>query len=190
MIRINQEFLDFIDKCSNDSAFKNLITEQKFRPKEVVIRQESKVLDVYIIKEGIAKCYLTEDTGKDFVQEFFGKGEVFGEVELFNEEFSFCAIEAVTQLSILKISKENFTHLLKKNQEFNWFVLKLLASKVKYKAIRHSFNQSHNTETNLERLTLQFPDLYRVISKKEIANYLGITERNLNRAIKNLKENH
>lgn len=189
MIRINQEFLDFINKCSTQSGFKDLIIEQQYKPKELIIKQESKVLDVFIVREGIAKCYLTEDTGKDFVQEFFGEGQIFGEVEMFNDEFSFCSIEALTPLSVLKISRENFIYLLSQNREFNWFILKLLASKIKYKGIRHSFNQSHSTETNLQRLESQFPGLHGVIPKKDIANYLGITERNLNRAIKTLKEN-
>ena len=189
MIRTNKEFLDLIEILREDSVYQNLITEHSFEAGDVILEQNSRVFDVYIVKQGITKCYLTEDTGKDFVQEFFGPGEVFGEVEIFSETYSFCSIEAITEILLLKISHTDFAELLDKNKALNWLMLKSLASKVKYKAIRHSFNQSHNTETNLKRLELEDQNIYSLIPKKDLANYLGVTERNLNRAINSLKEN-
>ena len=188
MIRTNKEFLDLIQSLQEDSAYKNLITVHSFKPGDVILEQNSRVVDIYMVKQGITKCYLTEDTGKDFVQEFFGPGEVFGEVEIFSENHSFCSIEAITEGSLFKISHTDFAELLDKNKALNWLMLKSLASKVKYKAIRHSFNQSHITETNLKRLELEDQNIYNLIQKKDLANYLGVTERNLNRAINSLKE--
>ncbi|KYG82354.1 Crp/Fnr family transcriptional regulator [Roseivirga echinicomitans] len=188
MIRINKKFLALIESLLENPAYPNVITEHIFEAGDVILKQNSKVNNVYIVKEGITKCYLTEDTGKDFVQEFFGPGEIFGEVEIFSEAYSFCSIEATTDGSLFKISHTDFAELLDKNKVLNWLMLKSLASKVKYKAIRHSFNQSHNTETNLKRLESEDQNIYNLIPKKDLANYLGVTERNLNRAINSLKE--
>ena len=51
----------------------------------------------------------------------------------------------------------------------------------------HSYNQTHDVEQNLARLRKNVPDLLEKISKKDIANYLGITVRSLNRTLKSEK---
>lgn len=186
MIRINKELVEYVTRLSCLENNHNVI-EQRLSPKQVVLEQRKNVYSVYIIKSGIAKCYMTEDTGIDFIQEFFGEGEIFGEIEMFNNDLSFCSIQAITDLEVFKIPRDNFHALLTKDNKFNELILKSLASKIKYTAVRHSYNQSHTIELNLMRLKKQFPDLTQTISKKDIANYLGITERSLNRVFSSLK---
>ena len=172
----------------SDSETNNLAPQQKFSPQKIILEQAARIEFVYIIKSGLAKCYLSEENGIDFIQEFFGEGEIFGEIEMFNNDESFCSIEALTDLVVYKISRKNFNHLLETNPKFNRLILNALAAKIKYKAIRHSFNQLNPIETNLLRLWEQFPDFLKTISKPDVANYLGITERSLNRSLKTLKE--
>ncbi len=92
MIRVNRELLNYVVKLREEES-EEYITEQKIKPGEKIIQQGKRVFSVYVIKSGIAKCYLTEDNGKDFIQEFFGEGEVFGEIELIKGTLSFCCIE-------------------------------------------------------------------------------------------------
>lgn len=186
MIRINKELLNYIAQLfrHQNEAF---IIEEKYQPEQIILAQSKNVYAAYIIHTGIAKCYQTEDTGKDFIQEFFGEGEIFGEIELFNQDLSFCSIEAITDLVIYKVSKPYFYQLIENDKVFNRLILNALASKIKYAALRHSYNQSHPIKNNLIRLQEQFPNLNKIIAKKDIANYLGITERSLNRTLKDLK---
>lgn len=185
MIRVNCTFLDYVInlKTSNYDA---LISEEEAVVGEKIITQKTNVRSVYLIKEGLAKCYLTEDTGNDFIQEFFGKGEVFGEIESITNEISFCTIEALAPTAYFKIPKSVFRDLLKRDETFNTLLLQLMASKIRYTALRHSYNQTHSLEDNLKRLLEQFPELLQQISKKDISNYLGVTRRSLNRAIKSV----
>lgn len=186
MIRINKDLVDYV-KILSRAKEEDVVIEQKYSPTQVVLAQRKRVFAVYILKSGIAKCYMTEDTGVDFIQEFFGEGEIFGEVEMFNDETSFCSIEAITEVSVFKIPLEKFHELIDHDERFRKLILKSLASKVKYAAIRHSYNQSHTIEANLLRLKKQFPSLNETISKIDIANYLGITERSLNRTLNQLR---
>lgn len=188
MIRVNKELLDFMTMLY-EAAPNKLIVEQKFERKQIVIEQAAEIRFVHIVKSGIAKCYLSNEDGSEFIQEFFGPGEIFGEIEMFNDDESFSAVEALTDLTAYRISRENFERLLSENPKFNRLILRALAAKIKYKALRHSFNQLNTIEKNLLRLRQQFPELLNTISKPDIANYLGITERSLNRAFKKLKEN-
>jgi CRP-like cAMP-binding protein len=187
MIRINKELVDFVARLYRVKT-DDFISEQAFGPKKVIIEQGTKSRFAYIIKSGIAKCYLSNENGTDFIQEFFGEGEIFGEVEIFNNEESFCSVETITDLVLYKIRAQSFFRLLEENPKFNSLILKALVTKVKYKAVRHAFNQSNRIETNLLRLVEQFPELFETIPKQDIAGYLGITERSLNRAIKSLKD--
>ncbi|UII77306.1 Crp/Fnr family transcriptional regulator [Flagellimonas sp. HMM57] len=186
MIRINREFLDYVTRLKH-STLKNTILEKEAAIGQKIIEQQTRINTVYIIKSGLAKCYLTEDTGKDFIQEFFGEGEVFGEIEIFTKDFSFCAIEAITPMSYFTIDNKDFLGLIKNDSCFNLLVLNLMASKIRYTALRHSYNQSHPLESNLNRLIGQFPELQKKIPKNDIANYLGISIRSLNRVLKNLE---
>ncbi|MBB6003497.1 Crp/Fnr family transcriptional regulator [Arcicella rosea] len=186
MLRINKELLNFLGPLYHSDTEGNII-EQTFQPKSQILLEHKQVFSVYIIKSGIAKCYLTEDTGADFIQEFFGEGWIFGEIEAIRDDLSFCNIDAISEVIMYKISKDFFYNLLNTNEVFNRLILKTLANKIYYKAIRHSYNQSHPVESKLLRLKDDFADLANLISKQEIANYLGITTRSLNRTLKELK---
>lgn len=187
MIRTNKEFSDYLVEFNRREP-NNGIAEITFNPSEKIIEQRRNVHSVFIIKSGIAKCYLTEDTGKDFIQGFFGEGQIFGELELLNINLSFCAIEAITEMVVFKIPSSRFYDLLENNNKFNRQVLKLLASKIRFSSLRHSYQQSHPSINNYLRLREMFPELTEKISKRDIANYLGITERSLNRTLNALKE--
>lgn len=186
MIRINKELLQYITELR--SRREDCIIGEKYDPGEQVIGQEKRVLSVHIVKKGIVKCYLTEDNGKDFIQEFFGEGEIFGEIEVLNGTLSFCAVEAITGTDIYRIPREQFNLLLQNDKKFNTLILKALATKIRYTGLRHSYHQSHAIEDNFLRLKAQFPRLTGVISKRDIANYLGITQRSLNRVISELQQ--
>jgi CRP-like cAMP-binding protein len=140
------------------------------------------------METGMVKCYLTTDAGTIFIQEFFGEGELFGEIELMDDCSSYCTIEAISAVSVYKIQKKDFLQLLDRDQKFNRLFIESLILKLKYKATRHSYNQSHTIEDNLKRLKMKCPELESVIAKQEIADYLGITLRALNRTLKTMSE--
>ena len=187
MIRVNQDFLAYIIKMNKLGSFPKM-SEHQAMIGEKIIRQKTNVLAVYVLNSGIAKCFMTEDTGNDFVQEFFGAGEVFGEIEVLTNAISFCTIEALTPVQYFKIPHETFLDLVNNDPVFNRHVLKLMASKIRYTALRHSYHQSHTLADNLKRLLREFPLLLQQINKQDIANYLGVSVRSLNRVIQTLDD--
>lgn len=187
MIRTNKELFDYFTKLFHSGSV-NSISEQHFAPTQDILIEGKNVFSVYILKKGIVKCYLTTDTGKTFIQEFFGEGELFGEIELMDDSYSYCTIEAIEDVTVYKIQKSDFLKLLDRDKKLNQLFIMALISKLKYKATRHSYNQSHTIEDKLARLKMKFPELEKVLSKQDIADYLGITLRALNRTMKTLSE--
>ncbi len=129
MIRINLELLDYMDRLiltGNDA-----IIEESFISKEIIIDQDKRYSHVFFIKKGIVKVYLSDEKGKDFIQEFLGEGMEFGEIEVFTEKPSFCCIESITTLKVYKISFTDFNELLEKDKKFNRLIMKAFADKLK-----------------------------------------------------------
>lgn len=183
MIRTNKELFNYITSLILSGAHTSF-SEHGFKPLQQILIEGKSVFSVYIMKTGIVKCYLTTDNGSHFIQEFFGEGELFGEIELLDNTNSYCTIEAINDVTVYKIQKSDFLKLLDQDKKFNQLFIKALISKLKYKATRHSYNQSHIIEDKLSRLKQKFPEMEKVISKQDIADYLGITLRALNRTIK------
>ncbi|WP_196889622.1 Crp/Fnr family transcriptional regulator [Aureivirga sp. CE67] len=186
MIRTNKDFLSYIELL--DKKHPDFFVLEAHDSGDIILEQDKRYKVLFLIKEGITKCYLSDENGKDFIQEFFGEGMQFGELEVFSNKSSYCSTEAITKVCTYKISHTNYNYLLENDPIFNKHVLKAMAEKIGYKAPRFSFQQSYSIEENLLKLKELYPDFDKLFSKKDIANYLGITIRSLNRTLNNLKE--
>ncbi|WP_074406073.1 MULTISPECIES: Crp/Fnr family transcriptional regulator [Aquimarina] len=182
MIRINQELLNFFSQLSESSA-NTMVKEKRFISKEKIIIQGKYVPSIFIIKSGVVKCYVNEDNGRDFIQEFFSTGEILGELEILNDVISFCNAETITEVTGYQIDVKDFYTLLENHPELNVLLLKALANKVRDTAIRASQQQSYPIAYNLKKLMKFSSDEAMAFSKQDIADYLGITLRSLNRAL-------
>ncbi|WP_420399742.1 Crp/Fnr family transcriptional regulator [Flagellimonas sp.] len=186
MIRTNPELATYIQSLWALEG--SQILKEDFGPKEVIIRQDRRYGKVHLIREGIAKCYISDENGKEFIQEFLGEGMEFGELEVFDNHTTICSVESITALKTYALPHSAYHTLLGTDPKFNQLIMKALANKIRFKAPRHSYQHSYPIEDNLIRLKQLFPEFTEVISKKDIANYIGITPRSLNRALKELKE--
>ncbi|WP_420601810.1 Crp/Fnr family transcriptional regulator [Flagellimonas sp.] len=186
MIRTNVELIAYTEVLFNTG--KHDIWEEAFVSKQKIIEQDHRYNKIYLIKDGIAKCYISDENGKEFIQEFLGEGMEFGELEVFSKGYTICSVESITDLKVFVFSYASFNKLLDTDRQFNQLIMKALADKIQYKAPRHSYQHSYPIEDNLIRLKALFPEFTKVISKKDIANYIGVTPRSLNRALKELKE--
>lgn len=186
MIRSNPELAVYTKKLFQSGI--SDMRQEVFGPKNRIIEQDRRYSRVYLITEGIAKCYISDENGREFIQEFLGEGMEFGELEVFSNKHTICSVESITTLKTLSFSHSSFNRLLETDGHFNKLVMKALADKIRYKAPRHSYQHSYPIEANVIRLKKMFPEFTKVISKKDIANYIGVTTRSLNRALKELKE--
>ncbi|MEZ4810882.1 MAG: Crp/Fnr family transcriptional regulator [Allomuricauda sp.] len=186
MIRINPELTAYTEKLFKKGVHD--ILEEEFDPRRLIMEQDHRYQRVYVIREGIAKCYISDENGKEFIQEFLGEGMEFGELEVFSNKTTICSVASITHLKTFSFGYSCFNKLLETDLTFNKLIMKALADKIRYKAPRHSYQHAYPIEDNIIRLKEQFPQVTEVISKKDIANYIGVTPRSLNRALKELKE--
>ena len=187
MLRTNPTFLSFMERLERETP-DPLIRLKSFPKGFRFIEQGDQIRNIYIIKEGITKCFISEANGKDYIIEFLGKGEVVGELEAIKNVSCLCSIEALSEVVAYAIPDHLFHSMLEKNTEFTKLVLQELATRVFQMSSRASFQQLYTLEYGLQKLLQLQTDEEISISKEDMADYLGISVRSFNRILKQLEK--
>jgi len=184
MIRTNEALLHFFAHNANWEKLA-VVQEKQFAPGEKLIVQGTPGRYVHVIKKGLVKCVVHEENGREFIQEFFGQGALLGEIEILNPTISFSNIVALTSVDTYFLEKKGFEDLMEHSNKFGRLLSRSLALKLRDTAVRASSQQTHPIEHNLKLLSL---DQIKGIPKKDLADYLGITLRSLNRNLKEMQD--
>lgn len=183
MLRTNTEFLSYMDALYQSGRYSS-ITLQRFKKEDLLLTQGEACIKVLVVKEGIAKCYFLEENGKDYILEFMGDGEILGEIETLRNTNCLCNVSALTSLEAYAIPVAVFKELLTKDLTLNKLLLHELAERIVNTSSRASFQQLYTVDHGLGKLLELQQKLNIQISKDDMAAYLGITLRSLNRALK------
>ena len=188
MLRTNLTFLSFIERFYTETDQKKNIRLKSFTKGTRFIEQGDTIKNIYIVKDGITKCFISEENGKDFIIEFLGKGEVVGELEALKKVNCLCNVEAISDVTVYAIPDYFFLKLVKDNTEFNNILLQELSTRIIQTSTRASFQQLYTLEYGLDKLLKLQTDEHITISKEDMAAYLGISTRSFNRLLKQLKQ--
>lgn len=189
MLRTNPLFLDYLEELYNKQENKEDITLKSFEKGDRILTQNEISTKIMLLKSGITKCYFVEENDKEYIVEFLGKGEIVGEIEVIKNVSCLCSIEAMTEVSVYSMSIPYFQALIKNDLTLNNLLLDVFAERIVNTSSRASYQQLYTTEHTLSQL-LDLKSKEMEISKEDMAAYLGITVRSLNRALKELKENN
>lgn len=187
MIRTNPSVLSFIDDLYKAHERKESIQLKSFSSGQFLLQQGQQVARTLVIKEGITKCFLSEENDKDYIVEFLGEGETLGDLEVIRNIKCLCSIQAITPVKAYLVAIPFFKSLMNENLEFNKLLLGEFAERIINTSTRASFQQLYTVESGLARLLELQAEQNITISKEDMAAYLGVTIRSLNRALKNLK---
>jgi len=187
MLRTNLKFLSFIEDFHLANAEGKNITLKYFPPGFRFIEQGETIRNIYIIKDGLTKCFISEENGKNFIIEFLGKGEVVGELEAIKKIDCLCNVEAINAVAAYAIPDHFFLKLTEENIEFSKLLLQELSTRIIQTSSRASFQQLYTLEYGLMKL-LKFQTEENIsVSKEDMAAYLGISVRSFNRTLKQMK---
>ena len=188
MLRTNQSFLAYARALYEHQERKEDIIVKHYAKGQRLLSQNEKATKVMLITEGITKCFFTETNDKEYILEFLGKGEILGEIECIRNIPCLCSVEAMTDVTVYAFSISFFQALLQKDMALNNLLLNAFAERIVNTASRASYQQLFTVEHSLGKL-LEFQAKQGMnISKEDMASYLGISVRTLNRGLKNLSE--
>lgn len=189
MLQTNQFFLHYLEQLYQTQERKDSVILRSYPKGKRLLVQNEDLSKIMLIKEGVTKCYFTEENNKDYIVDFLSKGEILGEIEFIRKVPCLCSIEAMTEVSVYAISKSYFNHLLKNDIVLNNILLEVFAQRIFNTSSRASFLQMYTTEYTLKKLLeLQLKQQIE-ISKEEKAAYLGITISSLTKALKSIERN-
>lgn len=113
-----------------------------------------------------------------------GKGEIVGEIEFIRKIACLCSIEAMTDVTVYAIAPDYFSELIKGDLKLNNLLLDVFAERIINTASRASYQQLYTIDHSLGKLLELQAKQEISISKEDMASYLGVTLRSLNRALK------
>ncbi|WP_415327114.1 Crp/Fnr family transcriptional regulator [Chryseobacterium sp. MMS23-Vi53] len=187
MLRTNPQFLDYLEELYSKQKNKKDIVLKSYEKGDRILTQNEVSNKIMLIKNGITKCYFVEENGKEYIVEFLGKGEIIGEIEVIKNVSCLCSIEAMTEVTVYSMTIPYFQSLIKNDLTLNNLLLDVFAERIVNTSSRASYQQLYTTEHTLSQL-LELKSKEMEISKEDMAAYLGITVRSLNRALKELEE--
>ena len=183
MIRKNLSLLQLLEKMVADPATSGAIIVRNFDAGYRFIQQEQHGLYVYVIKSGVSKCMITEENGKEYILEFLGEGEMLGEIEAIRKLPTVCCVEAITPITLYAISVVQFHYFLQQVAAFNAEVMQLLAARVANSSVKMARQQLLTLSSLLPALQEMLADQQFTFTKQDLAGYLGISVRSLNRML-------
>jgi CRP-like cAMP-binding protein len=183
MIKKSPAILQIVDDLALGGRLGQTILPRHFPKGHLLIGQGTTISSVYFIRSGIVKCTYTESHDKEFILEFLGEGEVLGEIEAIHPMPAMSSVWALTELSVYMIDKASFLDLLSRHAALNAAILEILAIRVANTATRGARQQLNTLEHNLSNLLAVLESERLPCTKQELADYLGITLRSLNRLL-------
>ena len=89
-----------------------LSIEHSYMPNEFIFWDEDAPELFYIVAEGKVKVLKHSSSGREFIIAFFGPGEMFGEVAVFENKPYPASAQAVTETKVVGVKKDDFLSFL------------------------------------------------------------------------------
>lgn len=182
MILTNTKILEFLDE--NYEKEQKLIQLVSLQKNKIIVEQGKSNKFVYVVKESIIKCSITEENNKSYTLEFLGVGEIVGEIETLLKCKNLATIKSLTDCVLYKIEIDFFNKELLNEPNFNHLLMVELARRLQKTATRASSQQLNTLQISLNNLLLLLDEQKVTFKKSDLAEYLGITLRSLNRELK------
>lgn len=165
---------------------------KKYSAREFCLEQGEIHDTFYIIVDGEVDIYTESEQGKRFYMMTYGKGCFIGELELFNRTPYLSRVESKGTVKTLEVDRELCIQWLKKDNNFNEYVLKKLCEITYISMQKIGVNSLYTLK---QRICQYIIDSTEAKGKKTFAldvdavsDYMGVTKRSVNRVFKELRD--
>ncbi|SFN07772.1 Crp/Fnr family transcriptional regulator [Thermodesulforhabdus norvegica] len=110
----------------------DLAVRKYYAKGEVLFREGTRALGMFLVIKGTVKVYKTSWEGKEQVLHFFGPCELFAEVPVFHGKDYPASAEALEDVEAAFFPKEAFLNFLRKNPDVAIRMLALLSERLRY----------------------------------------------------------
>lgn len=114
-----------------------------FEPGEVIVQQGDPADAVYIIAEGEAEVWLTDDDGHELMLNTMGRHSLFGELGVLCGGRRTTTVRATERVVTFKISARLFLDLVRQSPEIGMQVMTVLAQRLERTTLRLQRHDRH-----------------------------------------------
>ena len=145
----------------------------------------------YMVVEGRIKVVKYSSQGKEFIIAFFGTGEMFGEVAVFQNKPYPASAQAVDETRVLKIKRTDFLSFLTRRPEVAMRIISVLGGRLRDAQGRLGDIAGERVEQRLARTLMMLSSKLGSslpFTRQEIADMVGTTTEMAIRLIGTLKD--
>jgi CRP/FNR family transcriptional regulator len=173
------------------AGLSQLAIERSFKPGEFVFWEGDAPDRFYMVAEGRIKVLKHSSLAKEFIIAFFGLGEMFGEVAVFENKPYPASAQAVAETKVLGIKREDFLSFLANRPEVALSIINVLGERLRVAQDRLRDLAGERVEQRLARILLMLsaklgPTL--PFTRQEIADMAGTTTETAIRVMSRLKD--
>jgi len=192
----------FLDEVRSIKELKELSSgakSKKYKKKETIYVEGSTPNFLYLIEKGKVKIYREHHYGKELIVSLLKEGDFFGYTALLHENNYNESAEALEDVTIVMIPKEDFYALLNNNHIVMKRFVKLLSNEVQEKEeqllqMAYSSVKKRVTETLLKLQKQNHKganEIFNIsISREDLANIVGTATESLIRTLGDLKHDN
>ena len=203
-VKMNQSnFLEVISVLEADSKlydiFKHCPYEilrevriKKYHKNAFLLEQNEVHNTFYLLVKGYVDVFVVSEQGKKYYLNTYSKGQIIGELEMFEQKPYMSRIESRGSVTMLELSRENYLKWLSHDCNFSQYVLKTLCNGT-YVSMQKMGNNTLYTlkqricqfliENSNENGTLHIP-----LSAELLSTRMAVTTRSVNRVLKELRD--
>jgi len=167
-----------------------LAARRSFVPGEFVFWEGDAPDSFYIVIEGRVKVLKHSSLGKEFIIAFFGPGEMFGEVAVFQDRPYPASAQAAADTKVLRIRREDFLSFVAQRPQVVLRVISVLGERLRDAQGRLKDLAGERVEQRLARTLLMLSAKLGAtlpFTRQEIADMAGTTTETAIRFISRLK---
>lgn len=165
--------------------------EKVFQPDEFIFWEGDSPEWFYVVLRGQVKVLKHASSGRQFIIAFFGTGEIFGDVAVFENKPYPASTQAVKETSVLGIKRQDFTAFLINRPEVALRIINILGGRLREAQDRLRDLAGERVEQRLAFiLQMLSGKLGSVLpfTRQEIADMAGTTVETVIRVMSNLRK--
>jgi len=166
-------------------------TERRFMSNEFIFWDGDTPDWFYIIAQGQVKVLKHSSQGKEFIIAFFGPGEMFGEVAVFENKPYPASAQAITETKVVGIKRDNFLSFLGKRPQVALSIINVLGGRLRDAQGRLRDLAGERVEQRVASVLLMLSlklGLTLPFTRQEIADMVGTTTETAIRVMSHLRE--
>ncbi|HUW93619.1 MAG TPA: Crp/Fnr family transcriptional regulator [Bacteroidales bacterium] len=166
-----------------------------FRRGENITKQGAFASYVIFIVSGYSRQYIESGSGRDYSLRIIRPGEMVGLSSVFNPNTFSYSVVAVTETTGFLIEKDAIAGLVKKNGTFAFGIIRRYCQQnaILYTSLEHVLHQQTNGRMatvllHLDPENFGGEDLFRLLSRRELAGFAGISTEGAVKVLKNFEK--